>query len=181
MIERTFIETIPEKFLAFFEGPKSSRKLIRSLKAKAHKNRTRTEQMADWMTSKFGSMTFLILNILVFSVWLIINLGYLESITPFDPFPFGLLTTFVSLEAIFLAVVVLISQNREQKVNDLREEIDLQVDIISEVELTKVLQLVTLIAKKQGIDISGDKELEKMLAPLDVQKMHVSLEGEMKQ
>ncbi len=180
MSEHNFLETIPEKFLTFFEGPKSSRKLIKTLKAKAHRNRTTTEKMADWLTSKFGSMTFLVFNILVFAVWLVINSGFLHSVAPFDPFPFGLLTTFVSLEAIFLAVIVLISQNREQKVNDLREEIDLQVDIISEVELTKVLQLVALIAKKQGIDLSADKELEKMLRPLDVQRMHLSLEDEMK-
>src|SRR3989338_11681097 len=98
------------------------RKILRTIKAKADAKRTVSEKIADWMTSHFGSMNFLLLNTFLFIVWLLINTNQIKSIPAFDPFPFILLTTMVSLEAIILATSVLISQNRNMKVDDLREE-----------------------------------------------------------
>ena len=115
----------------FGENDESNRKIFRSIKAKADAKRTVMERTADWMTSSFGSMTFLSLNVSLFIVWIFVNTGQIGSITPFDPFPFSLLTTIVSLEAIILAIFVLISQNRNSKVDDLREETHLQINLIS--------------------------------------------------
>jgi len=86
------------------------------------------------------------------------------------------LTTIVSLEAIILSIFVLISQNRGSKIDDLREEIDLQVDIITESEVTKLLLLVVRLLQKNGVDISSDKELEEMLKPINEAKIEKSLE-----
>ena len=94
----------------FGDNEESRRKILRSFKAKIDAKRTWSEKTADWMTSSFGSMKFLFLNIVFFILWLLVNTGYLNFIPAFDPFPFNLLTTFVSLEAIILAVFVLISQ-----------------------------------------------------------------------
>lgn len=163
---------------AFQERLKKSRRAIRSLKANADAKRTPSEKLADWMTETFGSITFLLVNTIVFVWWLIVNIPIIPAIQPFDPYPFSLLTTIVSLEAIILAVFVLISQNREQKVNHLREEIDLEIDLIAESELTKVMELVTKIAKKQGIDLSGDEEIREMLKPLNRDKIQSTLEKE---
>jgi uncharacterized membrane protein len=153
-----------------------SRRIIRSLKAKADARRSRAEKIADWLTENFGSMPFLVINFLWFSIWIVINVGLIPGIKPFDPFPFGLLTTIVSLEAIGLAIIVLISQNRAAKIADLREEVDLQVDIITEEEITKLIQMVKLLLEKQGIDLSDDEDLPAMLKPTNVRKIETALE-----
>ena len=155
-----------------------SHNIIQSLKAKADAKRSRSEVMADWITETFGSMVFLIANMVWFALWVILNSGVIPSFTPFDPFPFGLLTTIVSLEAILLAIFVLISQNRASKIADLREEVDLHVDIVTEEELTKLLQMVNLLCQKQGIDMSKDADLQTMLQPTNLRKIEETLEQE---
>ncbi len=155
---------------------RQSRDIIRSLKARQDAKRSRSEKIADFMTTIFGSVAFLIVNILWFIFWFIINLKLIPAISVFDPFPFGLLTVIVSLEAIALAIFVLISQNRASKIADLREEIDLQVDMLTERELTKLMQLVCAIAEKQGIDLSHDEELQTMLEPTSMGKIEHALE-----
>src|SRR3989344_1047678 len=114
------------------------------------------------MTSKFGSNAFLLFNVALFTAWVLINTGRIKIFIPFDPFPFSLLTTIVSLEAIILAIFVLISQNRTAKVDDIREETHLQLNLISEKEITKIIKMITLLLDKQGIDISQDPELHKI-------------------
>ena len=104
------------------------------------------------------------------------NTGFIYFIQPFDPFPFGLLTMIVSLEAIFLAIIVLISQNRAAKIDDLRAETDLQINTITEEEITKVMELQVLLLKKNGIDVSHDPELMQMLEPTDLDRIEKSLE-----
>jgi len=155
---------------------RSSRRIIQSLKAKADAKRTFAEIIADWMTARLGSIYFLIANGVWFTLWIIINVGSVSWITPFDPFPFGLLTTIVSLEAIILAIFVLISQNRASQIDDLREEIDLQVDIITEQELTKLMKMTKTLMGKNGIDVSKDEELQAMLKPANVGKIEKILE-----
>jgi uncharacterized membrane protein len=155
---------------------RNSRRIIRSLKAKADEKRTLSEKIADWMTETFGSMGFLLLNVIWFAAWILINIGAVPGIQPFDPFPFGLLTMIVSLEAIILAIFVLISQNRAEKIDDLRQEIDLQVDIITEDEMTKLLQMVSILLEKQGVDVASDSVLQSMLEPTSVEKIEEALE-----
>ena len=74
-----------------------------------------------------------------------------------------------SLEAIILAIIVLISQNRADRIADLREEVALQVEEISELEITKVLKLLVVLMEKQGIDLAGDEELRAMLQTVDTE------------
>ena len=154
----------------------TSRHALKSLKAKFQAKRSLWEKIADWMTANFGNTKFLFANIIFFAIWLIINIGVFEIIKPFDPFPFSLLTTIVSLEAIILSIFVLISQNNSSKVDDLREEIDLQIDIITESELTKLMKMTMLLLQKNGINLSNDKELEQMLKPINEEKIEKSLE-----
>jgi uncharacterized membrane protein len=130
------------------------------------------------MVRIFGSMGFLIANAVWFVIWVVWNSGVIPGLEPFDPFPFELLTTIVSLEAILLAIFVLISQNREARVTELREETDLQLDILSEKELTKMMRMLKLLLEKEGIDVSEDGELDEMLAPTDVDKIEEVLEDQ---
>lgn len=155
-----------------------SRHLIKSLKARADEQRTVSERAADWITGKLGSMTFLAINILWFAGWITINSGVIPGVEPFDPFPFSFLTMVVSLEAIFLAIIVLVSQNREAKVTDLREEVDLQVDIITEAEITKVLRVLSILLEKHGVDVSEDEELSDMLQPTKLSNIEKTLQDQ---
>lgn len=100
------------------------------------------------MTARFGSMTFLGIDLVWFLVWIILNRGFMPDLKPFDQFPFGLLTMSVSLEVIFLSRIVLISQNHSAKIDDLREEIELQINTIAEEEITKMMELQVLLLKK---------------------------------
>lgn len=156
----------------------SGLRLLRSVKGKADVKRTFAERVADALTSSFGSMAFLVLNVVWFVVWIVINVGLIPGIEPFDPFPFGFLTMVVSLEAIALAIIVLMSQNRASRIADLREEIDLQVNILTEQEITKLLQIVTRLAEKEGINLSHDHELRGMLRPSDTEQLEKEIEQE---
>jgi uncharacterized membrane protein len=148
----------------------------RSLKARADAKRSFAERLADQMTVHFGSMIFLIVNTLWFLVWIVINLGLVPGLPVFDPFPFGLLTMIVSLEAIILAIVVLISQNRAARIANVREEIALQVEEISEQEITMLLRLMVKLLEKQGVDLSQDQEVQTMLLPTDTENLTQTLE-----
>lgn len=168
-----------DPLLAHQDSVQGRRKAIKSFKAKADAKRTRTEKFADFLTAKFGTVTFLTLNFIWFAIWIPINTGKVPFIEPFDPFPFGLLTMIVSLEAIGLAIIVLISQNREARVTELREEIDLQLNTIAEGELTKLISLMTLLLEKQGVKIEDDPELKKMLVPINSAELIRQLEQEL--
>ena len=93
--------------------------------------------IADWIAWFSGSMHFLILNGLWFIIWIFINV-FLADVYHFDPFPFGLLTMIVSLEAIFLSCFVLISQNRQAAKDKIRSDIEYDVNIKAELEVAEL-------------------------------------------
>jgi uncharacterized membrane protein len=125
------------------------------------------DRVADLLTTFSGSMLFVYLHMLWFGVWVAINLGWL-GIKPFDPFPFGLLTMIVSLEAIFLSTFVLISQNRTSLIGDKRADLDLHINLLAEYEITRILTLVDAIAERMGIEEAEDasmEELQQIISP----------------
>lgn len=155
------------------EKLKHHRLVVQCFRRKADAKRSFTDKVADNLTVRFGSIIFLSLNALWFFVWIILNTNIISGLKPFDPFPFGLLTMIVSLEAIFLAIIVLISQNRAAKVAELREEIDLQVNSISETEISKVLEMLQILLVKNGVKLD-DPEIEEMIRPIrsnDIERM----------
>ncbi|MCL4365934.1 DUF1003 domain-containing protein [Patescibacteria group bacterium] len=160
---------------AFRRRFKSRKRTIESFEAHANIDRSPTEKLADLMTSRLGSVGFLTINALWFFSWILINTGHIPAIRIFDPFPFGLLTMIVSLEAIFLAIIVLISQNRAAKIDDLRDEIDLHINTIAEEEITKSIELLILLLKKNNIDVSKDLELKRMLEPTNKEDIQQTL------
>jgi uncharacterized membrane protein len=151
---------------------------LRTLREREDLHRTLGQRVADQMTAMFGSTAFLVVNAVWFVVWIVWNT--LPGIQPFDPFPYGMLTMAVSLEAIFLSIFVLIAQNRSERIDELRAEVDLQVNTIAETELTKLLQIVAMLAQKQGIDLAGDADLQAMIAPTNVDAIERELQAEIK-
>jgi uncharacterized membrane protein len=93
-------------------------------------------------------MTFVWVHIAWYSAWILVN--SLPGIHPFDPFPFTFLTFMVSLEAIFLSTFILISQNHETRLSELRNNLDLQINLLTEQENTKMLRMLERIAEKVG-------------------------------
>ncbi len=136
------------------------RTIIR-LRLKAAEDRTLQDRLADAITGFSGRMLFVYLHVIWFAVWLLLNTG-LVGLRPFDPFPYGLLTMIVSLEAIFLSTFVLITQNRMGEQAEHRADLDLHIDLLAEYELTRVLQMVDAIQEKLGIDNPRDIELAEL-------------------
>ena len=132
---------------------------ILELRQEVERSRCLQERVADAITAWSGSMLFVYVHVLWFGAWIVINL-HLTRVPAFDPYPFGLLTMIVSLEAIFLATFVLISQNRQATIDAQRNDLDLQVDLLAEYEVTRVLALVDAIADHLGLDVSKDPELD---------------------
>jgi len=120
-----------------------------------------------------------VFHVVWFAGWILANTGAL-GIRPFDPFPFGLLTLIVSLEAIFLSIFVLMAQSRESTVAELREEVSLQVVLRMEEEVTKTLQLVAGLYTRLGHQVSEDPELREMLGPLDADEIERDLVDQIK-
>ena len=159
-------------------GLSQNAKMNRSIKGKAAKKRSLPDILVDRTTALLGSNLFLFVNLLIFIIWIVINTGQIPGIKPFDPFPFSLLTTSVSLEAIILAILVLTSQNRASKVADLREEVQLQVNVITEEEITRMMSMLVLLLQKNGIPIPEDTRLQELLQDTDVSQIEKSVERE---
>ncbi len=139
---------------------------FRAIKARQSGNHTRMQVFANWLTELAASTSFFVFHAIAFAAWIIWNLNFL-GLPQFDPFPFGLLTMIVSLEAIFLSIFVLMTQGREAAIAELREELTLQVNLRIEEEVTKTLQLVAGFYTRLGQRIGKDPELRAMLQPLD--------------
>lgn len=138
-----------------------------AVKAQHARDRGPVERLAQLLNDIASSTPFLVVHVVWFLVWISWNIGLLK-LRPFDPYPFGLLTMVVSLEAIFLSIFVLLAQKREAAIAELREEIALQVGLWTEQEVTKSLQLITGLYRRLGHPIADDPELREMLRPLDV-------------
>jgi uncharacterized membrane protein len=138
-----------------------------ALKAQHNAERSLVEAAADALNALAASTPFLLFHVVWFAIWIPWNLGWL-GFKPFDPYPFGLLTMVVSLEAIFLSIFVLLSQKRESAIAELREELALQVNLRIEEESTKTLQLVAGLYTRLGHRVAEDPELADMMQPLDV-------------
>ena len=131
--------------------------IVRLEKA-AKAQRAKSDQMADVIANFCGSMPFVWAHLIGFAAWIIINT--MPGVDHFDSFPFTFLTLIVSLEAIFLSTFILISQNHETRLSERRNQLDLQINLLTEQENTKMLTLLGRIAEKVGVKIHDDPSLQ---------------------
>ncbi len=134
---------------------------LREIRRQMKHEETTHHRVADLISRFSGNVYFVYAHVVWFSVWILWNTGHL-GLMSFDPYPFGFLTMIVSLEAIFLATFVLISQNRLTEMSDKRADLDLQVNLLAEYEITKILRLTDAIADHLGLKEGGDPELEQL-------------------
>ncbi len=124
-----------------------SRQVSRNVNQEIQESTTAFQKAADWIAWFSGSMPFLLINMSWFLGWIVIN-TFDIGIRQFDPFPFGLLTMIVSLEAIFLSIFVLISQNRQSEKDRVRSEIDYEVNVKAELEIAHLHQKTDRLQEK---------------------------------
>jgi uncharacterized membrane protein len=115
------------------------------------------------------------LHAIWFGVWILLNMDWL-GMKALDPFPYGLLTMIVSLEAIFLSTFVLISQNRLSEEADRRADLDLHIGLLTEAELTNVLKVLPAVSDKLGIENNEVDELADLEMPTNPEDVLVEIE-----
>jgi uncharacterized membrane protein len=111
------------------------------------------------------------------AAWSTVNLSLIPGVRAFDPFPFGILALFVSLESVFLTIFVLISQNRMSRQAERRAHLDLQVGMLAEQELTMMLQMLQKLCQHSGVDVkSANQQVQGFSETTDVHKLATELE-----
>ena len=153
---------------------------IAKLEHDALDRRTLTERTSDVITKLVGNVGFLIAQLLLISGWCLINLRVIPEFNPFDPFPFGILALVVSSESVFLMTFVLISQSRMARQAERRSHLDLQVGMLSEQELTTVLQMLQKLCQHMGVNVDSSKqEVQSFSKTTDVHKLATELEDKL--
>ncbi len=143
-------------------APETARKNISAIckiEEEALRARSFGERVGDTIARHAGRMWFITSHMVWFTFWIGANLGLLK-VRPFDPYPFPFLTFVVSLEAIFLSLFILMSQNRTQRQADARAHLDLQINLLAEQEATKMLQLLHSLCVHHGVANANDPELQ---------------------
>jgi uncharacterized membrane protein len=119
------------------------------------------ERLARAITRFSGSMRFVYVHLALYGGWIVANLGLVPGLRPWDP-TFVVLAMIASVEAIFLSTFILITQNRMAAAADRRAELDLQVSLLAEAEITKLVQLVSEIAARMEVPAAQHEEIEEM-------------------
>lgn len=133
--------------------------------------RSLTDRIGDAVGGFAGSMTFVLVHLVWFVMWLAVNTSRLPAIRPFDPFPFVLLTMIVSMEGVLLATFVLMKQNRMSRRADQRAHLNLQIDLLAEKEVTKMLQLQLMLCDHLGVKQARDREVSELSADTAVERL----------
>ena len=150
---------------------------IARLEREAMAERSSGDRLSDAITWVAGSSGFVAAHIIFFTVWITLNVGMVASVPVFDPYPFSFLTLVVSLEAIFLSIFVLMSQNRAARLADRRAHLDLQVDLLAERELTAMLHMLRALCAKEKVvldDVGTD--VNDLLEETDVTQLASDLD-----
>ena len=119
------------------------------------------ERLARAITRFSGSMRFVYVHLALYGGWIVANLGSIPGLRPWDP-TFVVLAMIASVEAIFLSTFILITQNRMAAAADRRAELDLQVSLLAEAEITKLVELVSEIASRMDVPTAREGDIEEM-------------------
>jgi uncharacterized membrane protein len=138
------------------------------------------DRVADRITCFTGSMLFVYLHLVIFGLWIIINLRWIKFIPRFDP-SFVILAMAASVEAIFLSTFVLITQNRMAAIADRRADLDLQISLLAEHEITRLITLTTAIAERLQVEESRNPELQDLAKDLQPEQVLKQIERQQEQ
>jgi len=143
----------------------------------ALQRRSHSERLADGVSGFAGSLSFVVIHLGLVIAWLLVNSGKILSARPFDPYPFSLLAAIVGVEAVILSSFILMRQNRMMRRGERRDHLNLQVDLLAEKEITKVLQMVRAICGHMGLqNIMEDKEIRELSQNTSIESLSKTLE-----
>jgi uncharacterized membrane protein len=148
---------------------KSNIAKVVKIEEKQKRHRTFGERLSDAIAVFCGSMVFVYVHVTWFAAWILYN-SWLGGAAAFDPFPYTFLTMVVSLEAIFLSTFILISQNHDTKLAERRNHLDLQINMLTEQENTRMLELLVAIAEKVGVS-TDDRSMAAFTEDIDPEKL----------
>lgn len=150
---------------------------IAKLEHEALHERSAAEYMSDIITRFTGSVGFVVFHVLLFAFWFVVNLDFIPGVPAFDPFPFGILTLIVSSEGVFLAIFILISQNRITRQADKRAHLDLQINLLTEREITLMLRMQKQLCEHFDLKSEDAQEgTHHLMAEMNVEHLANELE-----
>jgi uncharacterized membrane protein len=156
-------------------------KAVATIEQAALERRSRTARLSDAVTGIAGSDTSLVLHLVWFVGWVGVNTGF-STWPRFDPFPYNILASITSLEAIFLALFVLASQNRLTREANKRAHLDLQVNLLAEREMTVVLRMLRELCEHFSVTTTArSAQFQAAIKETDVQDLAARVEQEMGQ
>ena len=152
-----------------FPGTSSSSRnnvsAITAMEEAAIASRSCGERISDAVAHHAGRTWFIVAHAAWFGGWILLNTGIMPGIRPFDRFPYQFLTFVVSLEAIFLSLFILMSQNRANKQADSRSHLDLQINLLAEQESTKMLEMLQSLCEHHKLPVARDPEVDLLKSP----------------
>jgi uncharacterized membrane protein len=155
-----------------FDPTKNNVEAIAKLEHAALLERSLGERISDGITRTVGTAGCVVLHVVWFITWALVNSGAVPHVPVFDPFPFGILTLIVSSEGVLLSIFILVSQNRMSRQADRRAHLDLQVSMLAEQELTLMLQLQKRLCDRFGIQApESAAEVQQFMEKTDVRHL----------
>jgi uncharacterized membrane protein len=146
----------------------------------ALERRSYSERFADSVGVFAGSLTFVVLHLLLLIAWLLMNSGKISGVRPFDRYPFSLLGVIVAVEGVILSSFILMRQNRMMRRGERRDHLNLQVDLLAEKEITTLLQMVRAICGQMGLqNIAADKDIRELSQNTSIESLSRSLEDKL--
>jgi uncharacterized membrane protein len=171
----------PTPVSAISDSGASSRNIraVSALEHSALAQRSMGERWADRVAATAGRVWFAMVHVGLFLGWMILNSGILSPALVFDPYPFQLLTLVTSLEAIFLSLFILTSQNRATSQADQRSHLDLQINLLAEAESTATLKMLQALCAHNGLSIARDAEIARLLEQTEPEKLVQEIQAEL--
>jgi uncharacterized membrane protein len=149
---------------------------VARLEAEFLQQRSLKDRIGDAIAAFAGTMTFVLVHVAGLILWFLINTGSLPFVKPFDPYPFILLALLVSVEGVLLSTFILMKQNRMSRHADHRDHLNLQIDLLAEKEITKILEMQRQLCAHLGIAIGNDAEAVEMSQHTAVEDLAHELE-----
>lgn len=167
--------------MAYWRELRQDKDQIVDVRREEVRNEGPVARAITWIGKILSSPFFFLALLLLHAAWFALNIPGLSPLTPWDPPPFTLLATIASVEAPFLALLILMRQQQDRRVAELREDTELQTSLHTERETTKLLRMLSRVHEELGIQEEQDPELESMMKPLDPDRLVEQLEGRMEE
>lgn len=150
---------------------------IADLEAEVARRRSSLDRLSDRVTAFVGSMTFVVAHLVFFAIWMGVNTAWLLGSAAFDPYPYVFLNLVLAIESVLLGTFILMSQNRQNRQDEQRAHLELQISLLAEQESTKTLQLLRRICGHLKIeDACNDQELNQLIETTHIQNLAKELE-----